>query len=165
MTRSLLFLTIGISSLTLAFGWTQAGFPAMGLVLLILATLWLAALKRNLAWASALGFATLTVFSALGVTRGLSFFFALAGILGGMVAWDLEHFSRRLESAAVEDDRAALQRRHFFQLAVILLIGVGMAYLALAVQIRLQFGLAVGMALVAIGGLGALVNWLRKKED
>jgi hypothetical protein len=29
----------------------------------------------------------------------------------------------------------------------------------------MQFGLAVGMVLMTIGGLAALVYWLRKKED
>jgi hypothetical protein len=165
MTRIFFFLSIGIGSLALAYGWTQTRYPAMSLAPLLLATLWLVSVKWKLAWASAFGFALLTVLSAFGLAAGFSFFYALTGILGGLAAWDLEHFSRRLEAAAMEADRAALELGHLFQLAVILLVSVGASYLALAARIRMQFGLAVGMVLMTIGGLAALVYWLRKKED
>jgi hypothetical protein len=136
----------------------------MGLAAFILLPLWLLAVKRKISYASAIGFATLIVLSALGVERMLSFLSALIGTLCGLIAWDLDHFSRRLESAAEEDDRVAIEWRHLFQLAIILFLGVGVAYLSLAVQVRLRFNLAVGMVLVTIGGIGALVNWLRKRE-
>lgn len=164
MTKLLLYLTIGIGSLALAFGWTQTASPAMGLIPLALIPLWLVALKRNVSWASALGLFLLMGLAALGVGRGLSFFSALAAVLGGLVAWDLDHFSQRLSLAAVEDNRAALERRHLLQITVILLLSVGIVNLSLAAQVQFNFNWAVVTVLVTISGIGALVNWLRKKE-
>ncbi len=165
MIKLFLYALIGIGSLTLAYGWTQAGFPLLGLFALILFPLWGFAVKRNMARASMIGFITLAFLSALGVGYKLSFFSALVGILSGLMAWDLDHFSRSLRSAGEEDNRAALEQKHLFQLAVILSLGAGMSYLSLAAQIRIGFNLAVGIALVTIVGIGALVNWLRKKEN
>jgi hypothetical protein len=164
MTNFLLYLGIGIGTLSLAFGWTQTELPLMGLIPLALLPFWLFTLRRKLPWASALGLGLLTALSALGVGRGLSFGYALAAVLGGLVAWDLDNFARRLRHAAQEDKRDVLERAHLLQIALILLLSGGIVGLSLAAQVQFNFNWAVGAVLVTVGGLGALVNWLRKRE-
>ncbi len=82
MTTFLLYLGVGIGTLSLAFGWTQTELPLMGLIPLALLTFWLFALKRKLPWASALGLFILTALSTLGVGRGLPFWYALIAVAG-----------------------------------------------------------------------------------
>jgi hypothetical protein len=165
MIKPFLYGLIGIVSLALAFGWTQAGFWPVGLSLLVMAPLWLVAVKRKIDWASALILVALTVLSVIGTNLGLAFFYALTGVLGGLAAWDLEHFSRRLNAAAAEDDPAALERRHLLQLAFVLLGSAGCAALSLEAEVKFNFNREVALVLVSIGGIGALIHWLRGRED
>ena len=83
--------------------------------------------------------------------------------MGGLLAWDLSDFARRLSYAAPMDDTKDMERRHLERVGIVAALGAGLALLSVYIQInRLAFEVAVGLLLLAALGLTRLVSGLRK---
>ena len=164
MSRSLVFVFLLLGFLSLAAGWTLAGFWPMGLILLLLLPLSLSAVKRKFPPALSLSLALLVLTSAVGLWRGLNLFLALAVVSCALAAWDLEAFARRLAEVPPEDQPEQVERRHLLGLGLVFLLAVALAGLAQVVRIQANFESAALLALLAFGGLAALINWLKTRE-
>ena len=86
----------------------------------------------------------------------------IAGALGGLFAWDLTEFLRRLRFAARTDDLRGLQRRHLTRLVIVALIGITLFSIATFLRLELKFEWAVLLTLIAALGVTQLVAWLRR---
>ncbi len=100
--------------------------------------------------------------AAVGAWIGLDPWLLLLGLIASLSAWDLDAFARQVKAAdAVEP---ALEGRHLRRLLVVDGIGLLLAGLALTVQVRLSFGLAVAVAIVALVGLSRAIGFLRRNS-
>lgn len=155
----LLSIILGVGAL--AWAYDSSGLAAPARWLLIFGALWLLAAWRRWRWFAALGLFVLVVAAGVGLWIGLPFGWMIAGALGGLFAWDLTDFERRLRQAAPGDDRRGLEARHLARLGLVALAGLGSASIAMAVRLQFSFEWALLLALVGTAGFLQLVSWLR----
>lgn len=163
MTVIALVLSIILGTSSLAIGYAQMGFTDPARWFVLLGALWLAAHWRKLYWFSSIGLLITIIAAAYGVWREFPTIWMLLGALGGLLAWDLSDFARRLSYAAPMDDTRGMERRHLERVGIVAALGIGIALLSLFIRInRLAFEVAVGLVLLAALGLTRLVIGLRK---
>lgn len=146
----------------LAWPCYAGGYPLAASAAVVAGGLWIFAGRR---WPAVgyLGLALTAVSVAAGEILGLAPVPLLFGLALSLAAWDLEDFSRRLARGALQDDRAALERRHLTKLGLVLALGLSLSLTALATRgVRLNFEVSVGLALLAAWGVMYLVVRLRK---
>jgi hypothetical protein len=156
-------LTFGL--FCLAADWTLAGYWPVGLGLLAWLILSLFLLQRKFTPTLSLSLVLTILLAAIGLWRAINFPLALLSVFSILAAWDLDSFSRRLALAAEEDDPAVLERQHLLQLGLALLLAVVVSAGALFIRYESSFERAVILVVFTFGGIGALVQWLRRKES
>lgn len=163
MTIIAMVLTILLGTVSLAYGFSQAGLTDPARWFMWIGVLWILAHWRKVYWASSLAFLLIVLGAGYGVWNGLTIVWMLLGALGGLLGWDLSDFARRLSYAAPTDDIRGMERRHLTRVGVVAALGLGLAWLSVVIRInRLAFEVAVGLVLLAALGLTRLVVRLRK---
>jgi hypothetical protein len=163
MTIAVMVLSIALGTVSLAYGYSQAGLSNPSSWLLILGVIWILAHWRKNYWFSSVALFTILIAAAYGVWNGLTTIWLLVGALGGLLGWDLSDFARRLSFAARTDDVQGMERRHLERVGIVAALGLGLALLSLYIRIqRLAFEVAVGLILLAALGLTRLIIGLRK---
>ncbi len=163
MTLIALVLSILLGNASLAVGYWQAGATDYPRWFLLLAALWLLAHFRRWYWFASLALLVIIVAAAYGVWHGFATIWMLLGAVGGLIAWDLSDFARRLSYASPMDDTRGLERRHLERVGIVAGLGGGLGLLSLFVHFRLAFEVAVALVLLAALGLTRLVIGLRKR--
>lgn len=153
-------LLLGLGSL--AWTFSQAGQAPVAWGLLALGVSWLYAARRNWAWFSTAGFFATLGLAAYGLWLDYPTGWMMAGALGGLAAWDLSFFLRRIRSVPPSAEVRALQRNHLTRLAIVMLFGLALASLALAIRLELTFEWLAVLVVVAFLGLSQLIAWIRK---
>ena len=100
--------------------------------------------------------------AAVGAWLRLNPYLLLLGLVAAISAWDLDALSRQVSDT--DDVKPGLEGRHLRRLLIVDGIGLLLAGLALTVQLRLSFGLAVAAAIVALVGLSRAVGFLRRNS-
>lgn len=163
MTLVAFVLSVILGTVSLAYGFSQAGMTDPARWFILLGIVWILSHWRKLHWVSSLAFAIMILGSAYGVWNNFTTIWMLLGALGGLLGWDLSDFARRLSYAAPTDDIRGMERRHLTRTAIVAALGFGIALLSLVIRInRLAFEVAVGLVLLAAFGLTRLVIRLRK---
>ena len=163
MTITAMALSIMLGTVSLAYGYSQAGLINPSRWLLILGVIWLVAHWRKYHWFSSVALFITLIAATYGVWNGFTTIWMLIGALGGLLGWDLSDFARRLSYAARTDDVKGMEQRHLGRVGIVAALGFGLALLSLYIHIqRLAFEVAVGLILLAALGLTRLVVGLRK---
>jgi hypothetical protein len=152
---------MGIGSLVYAYSGTGLSQLVNGL--LVLGTLWLFAGWRRWTWFSIIAILLTVALAGLGLWIELSPGWMISGALGGLLAWDLSDFMRRLRFVHFTDDKRGLERRHLTRVTIVALAGMLLA--TISILVRLEFTLEWMMLLALVGALGVtqLVSWLRRR--
>jgi len=153
-------LVIGVG--TLAWGFFEAGFNRAAFWILGFGLLWLLARVRRWRWFTALGLFMTILIAAVGLWVGLAPGWMMVGAMGGLLAWDLDDFIRRLRLAAQEDDVIGLERRHLIRLMILAMAGLALASAAMFLRVRFTFAWALFLVVVVALGVTRLVTWLRR---
>jgi hypothetical protein len=165
MTARLLPIMIGLATIVLAMGYAVGSEWTFSLILLAVGMLWWIGQKRHwngLASVACVGF---VVAAATGLWVGLPAGWMLVGVVAALSAWDLDHFARRLRGVEWVEMRPALERRHILRLVSVDSLGLLLAGMALVVQYKFSFGVALFLGLVAVLGLSQMVSYLRRESD
>lgn len=163
MTIIALIISVLLGTASLAIGYWQAGFRIPVLLFVLLGASWLAAHWRKWYWFSSVGLLATIIAAAYGVWREFPIVWMLLGALGGLLAWDLSDFARRLSYASPMDDTQGMERRHLERVGIVAALGLGIALLSVFIHVRrLAFEVAVALVLLAALGLTRLVIGLRK---
>jgi len=163
MTIIALILSILLGTASLAIGYGQAGVVDFSRLFLVLAAIWIFMHFRKWYWFSSVAMLIIVIAAAYGVWREFPTVWMLLGAVGGLLAWDLSDFARRLSYASPMDDTRSMERRHLERVGIVAVLGVGLALISLFVRVhRLAFEVAVGLLLLAALGLTRLVIGLRK---
>jgi hypothetical protein len=152
---------IGIGSISYAYA--GHGFGLVARAMLFLGALWLFAGRQRWVWFSTIALAILVCLAGYGLWIELSPGWMISGSLGGLLAWDLTDFMRRLRLAPLMDDLRALERRHLTRLTIVLLLGIALASIAMLVRMEFTFEWLMLLTLVAVLGVTQLVSWLRRR--
>ncbi len=153
-------LLMGIGSLTFAFG--GAGFDQVARGLILFGMLWLVAGWNRWVWFSTIGIILSLALAAFGLWIALPPGWMISGALGGLLAWDLTDFMRRLRFAPLSADLRELQLRHLTRLTIVTLIGLFLASVAMLVRLEFTFEWVVLLTVIAALGITQLVAWLRR---
>lgn len=163
MTLVALISSIVLGAASLAIGYWQMGLRAFVLWLVLLGASWLAAHWRKWYWFSSVGLLLTIIAAAYGVWREFPIVWMLLGALGGLLAWDLSDFARRLGYASPMDDTQSMERRHLERVGIVAGLGFAIALLSVFIHVRrLAFEVAVALVLLAALGLTKLVIGLRR---
>ena len=91
--------------------------------------------------------------------------FPLLGLVGSLVALDMFHFSWRVEAAMrVGGDAGGVENRHMRRLFAVLGSGMALYLVSWLAQIRLNFGFALILGLIAVLGISLGVNARRRSS-
>lgn len=152
---------MGIGSLS--FAYASGGFGLVARGLLVLGALWLFAGRQRWVWFSTIALLVLVSLAGFGLWIGLSPGWMISGALGGLLAWDLTDFMRRLRFAPLMDDLRELERRHLTRLTIVTIVGVLVASIPMLVRLEFTFEWIMLLTLVAVLGVTQLVSWLRRR--
>jgi hypothetical protein len=168
MIRRLLMGSIGLVGACLAGALAWAGTWPWAAATLGLTAAWLVGEGRGWHLAAPLGFATSAALAGLSLwlsgEPGVAWL-ALVAVVAALCAWDLDGLARRLDRFGYEGDRSRLERQHLRRLLAVASLGLVLGGVALAVQIRLSFLLALLLSLLAALGVSWAVFLLRSVGD
>jgi len=164
MTKICMVATLSIGLACLALGWVLDGELVFGLALLLLIPPSLALVYRKYQPAMGIILALTVLLAGIGLWAGVSFSLALLAIVCVLAAWDLDGFSRRLVFASAEDHPWRLERLHLMQVGLTMLVAVAVIQVSLIIRFAHGFEWALGLAVLAFYGIGALINAMRKLE-
>lgn len=149
-------------------GSLSGGYASQGLIqeargFLIFGALWLFARWRKWKWFHSPGLLIVVFAAAYGLWIGLAFGWMILGSVGGLLAWDLANFSRRLTYASPTDDIAGMERVHILRAGMVAAFGALLAFLAFFVHLQMKFEIIVGLVVLVVIGLARLVVTLRRE--
>jgi len=161
---ALLFsIVFGIGSL--AFGYHLAGFPLFARWIIYFGILWLIAVWQRWRWFAYIGIAFNLLAAALGLwLLNFSPGWMFAGAIGGLLTFDLTLFWNRIRFIDSDDERRGLESRHLVRISLFVLVGFGLASLAMIVKIQFSFEWALLSAIIAAFAITQLVVWFRRRS-
>ncbi len=164
MTIAVLILSILVGIGSLAWGYYQVGLLAFARWIAVFGAVWLLAVWQRWRWFSYIGLIFCFLAAALGLWI-LNFppGWMFAGAIAALVAWDLTYFQYRQRFAASDEERRAVEGRHLVRVALIALVGFGLATLAMMIKLQFNFEWALLLVIIAVLGITQLVRWFRKR--
>ena len=163
LTNVAFIISVFVGTGSLAYAFSQAGYPDPARWIILIGIVWLLAHWRRLNWVSSIVLILAIIAAGFGVWNDFPTVWMLLGALGALFGWDLSDFAMRLRFAAPTDDIQDMERRHLARVGVVALLGGVLAALSIVIHIRrLAFEVAVGLILLAALGLTRMVMRLRK---
>ena len=160
--RRILILSIIIAAFSVAIGYGMGSLWLVAPVFLIAGGGWVYFEYRGWDWPASiflLGFVAACVF---GVMLLLSPLIMLLGVLAALIAWDLDHMTRRLKGVHEECMAECLAKQHLMRLMLVNGCGLVLAVAALLIRTQISFMGAIALALLVILGVGFTVGYLRR---
>jgi hypothetical protein len=153
---------IVLSTASLAWGFSQAGWVVFSRWLLAIGLGWLLAAWRRWNWFPSVGLFAAVIAASIGFWFELHEGWMIAGAMLALFAWDLSEFRQRLRFAARDDDLPGLERRHIARLSLVVMTGMILTSISLAVRVKFTFEWTVFLVLLALLGLSQLTAWFGK---
>jgi hypothetical protein len=155
---------IVLACAVLALGLGLNGSWGGVLVALVVGAFWLVGRWRRWGWVASMALVLLIGMAVVGQVGGAGGGWMLVGVVVALVAWDLDHFTWRMQAAGCVKDFDALERRHLWRLLIVAGAGLFLGAVALSVKIRLSFVVALLLAFLAVLGLSRVVRLLQREE-
>lgn len=162
--KPLTSLVVILATLLSALGHGQSFAWTGTLIAVFAGLLWLFGQWRETRWAAPLGIILFTLMAAfgLGLAPPLASLLLIASGVSALAAWDLNHFSRRLEYAS-EGEKPGLQRAHLKRLLTVGLTGFLLAGVAATLRVNLTLAGAVALGALVILGLNRAAGMMRRQ--
>jgi hypothetical protein len=160
----MLFASIAIGGISLAWGYAQVGLPQFARWIIVFSAFWLLAAWRRWRWFAYVGI----TFNFLAAALGLWFLnfppgWMFAGAICGLMAWDLTYFQYRERFAASDEERRLVELRHLQRLSALALLGFLLASVAMGLKLQFNFEWAALLVLVTALSLMQIVRWFRSR--
>ena len=159
-------LTIGIllaaSSLGLGYGLAALWVPLAAI--LVMGGLWILGQRAGWSWIAWPMVVLFAAAAALGTLLELNRVLLTVGLIAALSAWDLNGFAGQLRRVDAVEQEGTLKRRHLLRLLTVDGLGLLLALLALVVEIKLSFGLALVLGLAALLGLSRAIRYFRRES-
>ena len=157
-------------STVLATGLLAAGFglhDTWNRALLVLAAgaLWLLGQRLGWRWVASTVLIFFVLMAILGIWLAVPGEWLLLGWVAALSAWELEHFARGMADAGCVEDAQDLEQCHLRRLLIVDGLAVLLGGLALRIKVKIGFGAAFVLALLAVFGLSRAIRFLRYEED
>jgi hypothetical protein len=160
--RRILIICIVFAAFSVAIGYGMGSLWLVAPVFLIAGGGWVYFERRGWDWPATIfliGFVAACVF---GVLLLLSPLVMLLGVLAALLAWDLDHMSRRLKGVHEKYMAECLAKQHLLRLLLVNGCGLVLASASLLMRTRISFMGAIFLAVLVILGVGFTVGYLRR---
>jgi hypothetical protein len=160
--RRILLISIVFAAFSVAIGYGMGSLWLVAPVFLIAGGGWVFFEWKGYEWPASiflLGFVAACVF---GVMLLLSPLIMLLGVLAALIAWDLDHMSRRLKGVHEQCMAECMAKQHLMRLMLVNGCGLVLALAALLIRTQISFMGAIALALLVILGVGFTVSYLRR---
>ncbi len=165
MTARLMLISTTLAASALTLGYALNGLWGGALLILALGILWLMGQRYGWGWMASVALVVFMGAAAIGLQLRWGVGWALLGMMAALSAWDLDHFAQRLARAGQAGQARELERQHLRRLLLVDGLGLLLAAIALGLQVKLDFGLACILGLLAIVGLSQAIRFLRRESD
>jgi len=156
---------LGSSILVLLLGFIRVGYWQLSLAVLALSIPWFLGVFLNLPQGLAISMVGLTLAAAVGFWLRMWVGWPVLGCSFLLAAWDLQHFRLRLAAAEQILGEQALLRFHLWRLTCVLGIGLLLAGIALLMEVRFSFGIAILLGLLVVLGLRQGIMVARRSNN
>ena len=153
-----LYVAIGLAALAPALGFTASGLFPWTLLPVAIGLAWWLGRSRGWRWIASPAMVCLVILDAFGMLRAVFPAWMLAGAAAALAAWDLDHFSQRLASAARVERERQWVSAHLRRLGVVAGLGSLLGLIGLSLQIQLGLGWAIALGLLAVVSLAQAVR-------
>jgi hypothetical protein len=157
--------SIVLAASTLALAYGLNGSWGIVIAIAALGSLWLLGQWRGWGWTASFGLVCFVIIAALGLGMRLRQGWMLVGVVGGLFAWDLDHFAQRLRGSGQVEGTRALERHHFQRLLLVAGASLLLGAVALGTRVEFGFGAALLLGVLAILGLTRAVGFLRRQGE
>jgi hypothetical protein len=130
-----------------------------------LGLVWLGGYWRDWFWITPLGLIGFAVAAAAGLLQGLGAGWMVLGLVAALCAWDLHYLVRTLQALEPAKVHRRLEWSHIQRLSVVAGLSLVLAAVALTIEVRFTFLVALFLGLLAVWGLGRVVGFLRHESD
>lgn len=160
--RRILIISIVFAAFSVAIGYGMGSLWLVVPVFLIAGGGWVFFEWRGWDWPASIFLVGFVAASVFGMLLLLSPLIMLLGVLAALLAWDLDHMSRRLKGVHEECMAECLAKQHLLRLMLVNGCGLVLAIASLLIRTQVSFVGAIFMALLVILGVGFTVGYLRR---
>ena len=161
ITIFLIFLTAVLVGV--AFSRSQPVWgPFIGL---LIAFGWVVGEIRNYEWASAIALILYSIAALFTVIPTQSAIWGVLIIVAALCAWNTAQFDRLIGTTKNIPEESGLKRQFFQRLLLVAAGGTLLAMMASVISLNISFGLALGLAVLAVIGLSQAFIFLRRESD
>ena len=150
-----------LSTVLLAWSYYRFGYPFIALGILILPILWAINLQLGAQWIPSSLLFVICIISGVGLFLRMPVIWLLLCWLVSFMAWDLIHFSYRVEEAQSVEGADQIERHHMIWLLSALSLGFLIAVLTLNVKVVLNFWAIVVFSVLLVWGIGQAIRMFK----
>ena len=165
MTTALSLAGGALSVFSLAVGYAAGDLWSGVVAVLAAGGLWLLGHLRALSWTSSVFLVVQAVAAGVALLHDVWGGWSVIGLVAALVAWDLDQFAQRMRSAGRVDDAPGQERRHLRRVLAVAGVGGLLGIVGLILQVRLGFGVALLLAVLAILGLTLTIGTMRRTGE
>ncbi|MCH7663347.1 MAG: hypothetical protein IH859_05685 [Chloroflexi bacterium] len=164
-TQPALIFSIGLAGVSLSVGFLLVNSFSLAALATVLMGVWWIGISFSWRWLHGLELFAFWGLTVVGVLLEVGVIWLAFGLVAALAAWELGHFSRRMAAYPPSDDLEQIARRHHLRLLLVSITSIGLITAALGFQLRLPFGWAFVLALLALIGLSQAVGYLRRAGE
>jgi len=158
--RRILIISIIFAAFSVAIGYGMGSLWLVAPVFLIAGGGWVFFEWRGWDWPASIFLLGFVAACVLGMLLLLSPLIMLLGVLAALLAWDLDHMSRRLKGIHEKCMAECQARQHLLRLMLVNGCGLVLATAALLIRTPTSFIGAIILSVMVILGVGFTVGYL-----
>lgn len=163
--QKILVAAIGLATLPLAASYAWHAEWAWVAFIVLVGLLWLTEVKHGQRWLPTFGLLSFATLAAIGIIWTFSAFWLLTSLVAALCAWDLSHFSHRLNDIADIRHQAQYIRAHLQRLGMIAALGWLLGLIALNLRLTVGFISALALAFLVMISLSGIIRYLQRESD
>ena len=164
-TSRLLSLSIALTTTSQILGYAYTGLWFWAGLILILGVLWIKESKQQRDWTASLFLIGFLGTAAGGVYQKGAAGWMLLSVIGTFTAWDVQHFTYKLQFAPSAEAVKKLEAAHFRRLLIVNCVGFALAGIPLMVTLNITFGTILFLTAFAIVFLSRVILFIRRQSD
>ena len=160
-TQPALIFSIGLAGVSLSVCFLLVDSFSLAALATVLMSVWWVGISFSWRWLHGLELLAFWGLTVVGVMLEVGVIWLAFGLVAALTAWELGSFSRRMAAYPPSDDLEQIARGHHLRLLLVSMTSIGLIAAALGLQLRLPFGWAFVLALLALIGFSQVVGYLR----
>ena len=150
-----------LSAVVMAWSYFRFGYLFIMLGILIVPIIWAVNLRLGVQWIPSSLLFVICIVSSVGLFLDMPVLWMLLSWLVSFIAWDLNHFSYRMERAQSVDGADQIERHHILWVLSALSLGFLVAVITLNIKVALNFWVIVVLSILLVWGIGQGIRMVK----